>query len=149
MKLVVDRGYNLETRNEALEVFKHLRKELSDKGNSVVDSTPEEWSNIGDFLYKTAISANNMKGDLFLSLKIEKGEQRRCVVYLKDEKTFNSKVMKELEKNGFETVIIPTIENLYLFKNIKYSSVIMSFTIIENEDTEAISKTILDAILCG
>lgn len=147
MKLVVDRGYNLETRNEALEVFKYLRKELSDKGHSVVDSTPEKWSNIGDFLYKTAISANNMKGDLFLSLKIEKGEQRRCVVYIKDEKIFNPKAMKELEKYGFETSVIPTIENLYLFKNIKYSSVIISFTITQNKDAEDIRKTILDAIL--
>lgn len=147
MKLVVDRGYNLETRNEALEVFKYLRKELSDKGHSVVDSTPEKWSNIGDFLYKTAISANNMKGDLFLSLKIEKGEQRRCVVYIKDDKNFNSKIMKLLENYGFETLVIPTIDNLYLFKNIKYSSVIITVTIMEIDDVEEISKAILDAII--
>lgn len=147
MKLVVDRGYNLETIEEALEAFKYLRKELSSRGHSVVDSTPEKWSNIGDFLYKTAIQVNNMKGDLFLSLKIDKGEERRCVVYLKDEKWFDSKVMKELEKNGFETSIIPTIENLYLFKNIKYSSVIITFTIVEKEDIDLISKNIIDAII--
>lgn len=147
MKIVVDRGDNLETRNEVLEIFKYLRKELNDKGHLAVDSTPETWSNMGDFLYKTAINANNMKGDLFLSLKIEKGEKKHCVVYLKDNKNFNWKVIKDLDKYGFETTIIPTIENLYLFKNIKYSSVIIKFTSIEKEDIEIISKTILDAII--